>query len=79
MVAWRKVFVITAVISLYLNFFVAIVQSFEKIPALKAAAPTQKEPPFAIAQLIALVVFVVAGIVSVKRFRGEQSRPAATK
>ena len=71
---WRKTYVITAVVSLYLNVFVLIVQSFRKIPALKAAAPTQSEPPFKIAQAIVLVLFVVAGILAVKRFRGEPAK-----
>jgi hypothetical protein len=67
--AWRLVYVISAVIALYLNFFVLIVQSFQKVPALKDLAPTQSEPPFAVAQLIALVGFVVLGIIAAKRFR----------
>jgi len=43
---WRSIYVITAMIALYLNCFVLVVQLFEKVPALHAAAPTQKEPPF---------------------------------
>ena len=66
---WRWIYVVTAVAALYFNFFVLIVQSFLKAPALHALAPTQKEPPYAIAQLAALVLFVVVGIFSVKRFR----------
>ena len=71
---WRKTYVIAAVVSLYLNVFVLIVQSFRKIPALKAAAPTQSEPPFKIAQSVVLVLFVVAGILAVKRFRSESAK-----
>ena len=67
--AWRWVYVVTAVVSLYFNVFVLVAQSFDKIPALKALAPTQSEPPFAIAQLIVLVIFIVLGILSVRRFR----------
>ena len=48
-------------IALYLNFFVLIVQSFQKVPVLKTLAPTQSEPPFAITQLIALAAFIVLG------------------
>ncbi len=48
--AWRRIYVVCAVIALYLNVFVLIVQLFEKIPALKAMAPTQSEPPFLVAQ-----------------------------
>ena len=66
---WRPTYVIGAVISLYLNFFVLIVQSFLKIPALNVLAPTQKEPPFAIAQGLAFVLFVGLGIAAVRKFR----------
>jgi len=68
--AWRSVYVIAAVIALYLNVFVGVVQSFQKIAALNALAPTQKEPPFAIAQGAVLLIFIVLGVLSVKRFRG---------
>jgi hypothetical protein len=74
--AWRGTYVITAVLSLYLNMFVLIVQLFQKVPALKALAPTQSEPPFKIAQLSALVIFLVLGILGTKKFRGEQLSPA---
>jgi hypothetical protein len=67
--AWRWIYVVTAVIALYLNVFVGIVQAFQKIPALKALAPTQKEPPFAIAQLAALVIFILLAIFASIRFR----------
>jgi hypothetical protein len=73
--AWNKGYVITAVASLYLNVFVTIVQSFQKIPALKAAAPKQTELPFVAVQSAALALFVVAGIFAAKHFRGEQPRP----
>ena len=66
---WRKTYLISALFALYLNTFVLIVQSFLKIPALKAIAPTQAEPPFAIAQTLLLVLFIVLGIGSVRRFR----------
>lgn len=67
--AWRRVYVITATIALYLNVFVLIVQSFQKVPALKAMAPTQSEPPFVIAQVVALVAFLVLGSLAAIRFR----------
>jgi len=70
---WRRIYVIGAVVALYLNVFVAVVQSFEKVPALRALARTQSEPPFAIAQLVVLVLFVVAGIAAARRFRNEPS------
>jgi hypothetical protein len=73
---WRPVYVVAAVIALYLNFLVLIVQSFQKVPALRALAPTQSEPPFAIAQLTALTAFIVLGVLAAIRFRGEPVRAA---
>ena len=67
--AWRPTFVATSVAALYFNVFVLIVQSFLRIPALRAMAPTQTEPPFAIAQLSALALFGVLGVAAVRRFR----------
>ena len=69
--AWRRTYVITAVIALYLNVFVLIVQAFMKVPVLKAMAPTQSEPPFLVAQLVCMALFVVLGIFAVRRFRNE--------
>jgi hypothetical protein len=69
--AWRWIYVTGAVLSLYLNVFVAVVQSFLKAPFLNALAPTQAEPPFAIAQGIVLVVFIVLGVVAVRSFHPE--------
>jgi len=66
---WRKTYVIAACTALYFNVFVLVVQSFEKVPSLKALAPTQKEPPFAIAQIALLLLFVVLTTFAVKRFR----------
>ncbi len=66
---WRWIFVMGGVVSLYLNFFVLIVQAFEKVPALHALAPTQSEPPFQVAQGLALVFFIVLGVLSLRRFR----------
>ena len=66
---WRPTYVIGAVISLYLNVFVLVVQSFLKIPALNALAPTQKEPPFAIAQGGAFLLLVVLGILATRKYR----------
>lgn len=66
---WRAIYVVTAVIALYFNCFVLIAQSFQKVPALHALAPKGNEPPFAIAQGILLVLFLVAGTLAVKKFR----------
>ena len=69
--AARWIYVSTAVLALYLNVFVAVVQAFLKIPFLKALAPTQAEPPFVIAQGPVLVLFVVLGILAVRSFHPE--------
>src|SRR6266702_2203729 len=66
---WRWIYVVTAVIALYLNVFVAVVQAFEKVPALKVMAPAQTEPPFKVTQLVVLALFVVLGILAAIRFR----------
>jgi hypothetical protein len=66
---WRWVYVVTAVLALYLNVFVGVAQLFDKIPALHALAPTATETPFKVAQLIVLVIFVVLGFRAVRRFR----------
>jgi len=71
---WRWIFVVSAVIALYFNVFVGIVQAFEKIPALKAMAPTQTEPPFKLTQLVVLALFVVLGIAAAIRFRPNPAR-----
>ncbi len=69
--AWRRMYVVGAVIALYLNVFVAVVQAFLKVPALKQLAPTQKEPPFLAAQLVVLLVFAGLTILAAKRFHTE--------
>jgi hypothetical protein len=69
--AWRWVYVLTALISLYLNVFVLVIQSFLKVPALHALAPSvpPSEPPFAIVQGIVLVFFAIVIIGAIRRFR----------
>jgi hypothetical protein len=66
---WRWIYVVTAIAALWFNVFVLIVQSFQKIEALKALAPTQSEPPFQIAQGVALVLLVVLAIMALRKFR----------
>jgi hypothetical protein len=73
---WRAIFVIGSTIALYFNFFVLIVQSFQKVPALHTLAPTQTEPPFAAAQGLALVMFIVLGTLATKRFHIAETPPA---
>jgi hypothetical protein len=69
-----RIYVVGASLALYFNVFVGIVQSFEKIPALKAMAPTQSESPFKLTQLVALALFVLLTLVAVIRFRPEPIR-----
>jgi hypothetical protein len=73
--AWRKIYVIGAVVSLYLSCFVLVVQAFLKVPALHALAPQGQEPPFVLAQGLVLVLFVVAGILAVRRFHPAAAQP----
>jgi hypothetical protein len=76
---WRRVYVISSVLALYLNFFVLIVQLFLKVPALNALAPTQSEPPFQIAQIAALLLFVGLGIRATMKFHVEPSGTTKTQ
>ena len=73
---WRRTYAITAMIALYLNVFVLIVQAFRKVPALEAMAPTQSEPPFKITQLVVLLIFIALTIAAAIRFRSEPIRTA---
>jgi hypothetical protein len=70
--SWRRNYVISAMIAFYLNVFVLVFQAFLKVPTLKAAAPTQSEPPFVAAQVVVMILFVVITVVAAKRFRAEQ-------
>lgn len=66
---WRVAYVLSVLIVLYLDAFVAVVQSFDKIGALHALAPTGKEAPFAVVQGLVLLIFIVVGFLALKRFR----------
>jgi hypothetical protein len=68
---WRPIYVVTAMISLYLNVFVLVIQSFLKVPALHALAPSVPPagPVFAVVQGIVLVFFVVVIVGAWRRFR----------
>ena len=68
--AWRRIYVITAVIALYLNVFVLVVQAFRRVPALYALAPTQTEMPFLLMQFLVLDVFITLGVLAAIKFRG---------
>jgi hypothetical protein len=67
--SWRWIYVVAAVGALYFNVVALIAQAFLKVPALKALAPTGGEPPFLIAQVIGLVIFLILGTLAVRRFR----------
>jgi hypothetical protein len=73
--AWRQVFVVSTVLALYFNVFVLLVQLFQKTPALIVIAPTQKELPFLVTQLVVVALFVWLGRAAVSGFRAE---PAAS-
>jgi len=73
---WRLTYVITAMLALYLNVFVLIFQLFDKVPALKALAPTKSEQPFKLTNLVVLVIFFLLTIFSAIRFRATAPRTA---
>ena len=75
---WRKTYVISAMISFYFNVFVLVAQSFLKVPSLHALAPNGSEPPFAVAQSIVLIAFIVFTILAVKKFRSVVPATAST-
>ena len=66
---WRSVFIVGSLLLLYFNCLVLIVQSFQKVPALNALAPTGSEPPIVIAQSALLLIFLIVGFLSLRRFR----------
>jgi hypothetical protein len=66
--SWRWIYVVGAVLALYLNVFVGVVQAFQKLPFLTPLAPTQSEPPFLIAQLAVMALFLAFGVVAVRRY-----------
>ena len=67
--AWRWIYVASAVFAFYLNVFVLVVQAFQKIGFLNRFAPTGSEPPFAVAQALVLLGFLLLGFLVLKRFR----------
>ena len=71
--AWRWIYVVTAMAALYLDAFVGVIQAFAKLTFLHSLAPTQSEPPFLIAQVIVLVIFVALGFLAVRRFHPERA------
>lgn len=73
---WRWIYVIGSAIALWFNVFVLIVQSFQKVPALREHAPTQTEPPFVAAQIVALLIFATLAVFATVRFHPERVRAA---
>ena len=73
--AWRWIYVSAAVFALYLNVFVGVVQTFQKVPYFHALAPTQTEPPFAVAQGVVLIAFIVLGIAAARKFHPSSRAP----
>ncbi|MGH9462465.1 MAG: hypothetical protein ACRD1X_14720, partial [Vicinamibacteria bacterium] len=67
--SWRWVYVVGAVLALYLDVFVLVVQIFLKVPVFNALAPTQTEPPFLFAQALTAALFMALGVLAVKRFQ----------
>jgi hypothetical protein len=78
--SWRWIYVVSALVALYLNVFVLVAQAFQKVAVLNALAPTQSDPGFIIAQLIVVAIFVVLGIRAARRSypeaNGSALRPA---
>lgn len=74
---WRATYIVSSSVATYLNVFVAVVQAFQKVPALHALAPTQSEPPFAIAQAVVLIIFVMLTVMATRAFHEVQ--PALAK
>ena len=73
---WRWVYVAGAMLALYLNVFVLVVQSFLKIPSLKSLAPTQSEPPFVVVQAVVLLIFIALGVLAVRSFHPQPGASA---
>jgi hypothetical protein len=73
---WRWIYVVGAATALYLNVFVLVVQAFQKVPALKALAPTQTETPFLMTQLVVLIVYLGFTILATKKFHIQPARAA---
>jgi len=69
--AWRWIYIGSAIAALYLNVFVAVTQAFQKLPFLQPLAPTQSEPPFIVAQVVVLAVFIALGALATIRFHPE--------
>jgi hypothetical protein len=72
---WTMIF-LTTTVATSVNVFALIVQLFLKVPSLKEIAPTQSEPAFQIAQLVALILFGVLAVRAAMKFHSEPPRTA---
>lgn len=72
--SWRPVYVVGALVALYLNVFVLVVQLFLKVPGLTVLAPTQSEPPFVVTQAVVLAIFAGLTLASLAGFRAAAIR-----
>lgn len=74
--SWKKgrlkSYIVSAVVAQYLNVLVLIVQTFKHVPFFHSLAPKGSEPIVAVTQLIALAIFVAAGIAAVKRYKAPE-------
>lgn len=74
---WRLVFLTASITAFYLNVFVAVVQAFQKLEALRRLAPTQSELPFVVVQAAVLLTFMVVGYLSIQRYQPHTGPRAA--
>lgn len=74
--SWRWIYIVCAVLALYLNAFVGVVQAFQKIPSLHALAPTGSEAPFLAVQLLVMALFIAFGVMAVRRYHPSGAAPA---
>jgi hypothetical protein len=75
-VFWRWIYVASALLALYFNVFIGVVQAFQKLAFLQPLAPTQTELPFVVAQVLVIAIFLALGFQAVKRFHPDMAMPA---
>ena len=72
--SWRWIYVTSALLALYFNVFVLVVQAFQKIPTLKQLAPNQTEPAFVVAQGLVLVIVIALIVGAVRAYHPPPSQ-----
>lgn len=65
---WRWKYAVSMTVSVYFLVFVAVAQAFIKVEVLRASAPTQAEPPFALTQAGVLLLFLLLGVGAARWF-----------